>query len=299
VPAPQGKFEITWVRGGNEQQLGLRALEPMKDIWGASLDASAFQDDYEARKKPATLVSTRSQPRFEASASVDIFTVPDRRTMSAELQNISSGGCYLRSFAPLEAGTKTELLIQMDGMRVNAFGIVRSSHAASGMGLKFTGFHTPDDEMVLNTKLAELAGEVAAPKSKKQYSEISERLQKVTRELYEVEGVIKNSVVEPQIMREFREAVGQVRSTSWAVQKFFELEDQKNSEDVLAFLNTERIRLATRLCEHLCADLKRQEVDRQSPHLAALETVEDLFTRLAGFEFKMVDMGARRGGAGR
>jgi hypothetical protein len=296
----KAKFEITWVRGGTEQQLGLRALEPTKNIWGASLDASEFQDDYEAPKKPTPVTSTRTAPRFQANASVDLVTVPEHRSLSAELQNVSSGGCYLRSFAPLESGTKAELLIQMDGLRVNAFGIVRSSHAGQGMGVKFTGFRTPEDELALNSKLAELAGEEVKPKRRKQHSELAERLQKVTKELYDVEELIKAAVVEPEILREFREAVGQVRSTSWAVQKFFELEEGKSSEDVLAFLNTERIRLATRLCEHLCADLKRQEVDRQSPHLAALlETVEDLFTRLAGFEFKMVDLGARRRGAGR
>src|SRR5262249_26657745 len=50
----KAKFEISWIRsGGNEQQLGLRALEPLKEIWGASLDTSDFQDDYEAPKKPA------------------------------------------------------------------------------------------------------------------------------------------------------------------------------------------------------------------------------------------------------
>jgi len=44
--------------------------------------------------------------------------------------------------------------------------------------------------------------------------------------------------------------------------------------------------------------LRRHEIDRQSPHLAdLLETVEDLFTGLAGFEFKIVDYGVRKVGA--
>jgi hypothetical protein len=45
------------------------------------------------------------------------------------------------------------------------------------------------------------------------------------------------------------------------------------------------------MCNHLASDLKKQEINKQSPHLAELlEVVEDLFTRLAGFEFKVVDV---------
>ena len=102
-----------------------------------------------------------------------------------------------------------------------------------------------------------------------------------------------------EILREFREAVGQVRSTSWAVQKFFEIGDEQKPSEVLAFLNTERIRLATRLCQHLNNDIKRQEIDRQSPYLEGLlETVETLFTRLAGFEFRVADLGSKKKGHG-
>lgn len=292
----KARFGIAWVRkSGNDYMAGLKALDPTKDVWGTTLDSSEVEDPYEApRKKEA--VSTRTHPRYQASASVDLLTIPDHRSASAELQNLSRGGCYLKSFAPFEVGTRTELLIQIDGLRINAFGVVRSCHPAKGMGLRFTDFRTPEDKLALQAKIAELAGEEETPKKRKKVSEVSERLQAATKELYKIEESMKSSAVDPAIFREFRQAVGQVRSTSWAVQKAFELEDEKQGQaDVTAFLNTERIRLATRLCQQLCNDLKKQEIDRQSPHLAdLLETVEDLFTGLAGFEFKMVDYGARK-----
>lgn len=294
----KARFEVQWVhKTGNDQQVGLKSLEPTKDLWGASLDAKGFEDDYQAPKKVAPTASTRKAPRYTALASVDLVTLPEHRTLSSELQNISAGGCYLKCFTPLDPGHKVEMLVQLDGLRINAFGMVRSCHPAKGMGVEFTGFRAAEDELALHAKVAELAGEDKPKKKKlKEQSEVSKRLQQVTKELYDVEETIKASAVDREILREFREAVGQVRSTTWALQKAFEFEgEDEGSDDVLAFLNTERIRLATRLCRHLISDLKKREVDRQSPHLVdLLDAVEVLFTRLAGFEFTVADLGARK-----
>jgi hypothetical protein len=276
----KAKFEVLWVgRSGDKQQVGLRCLEPAKDLWGTQLDSGTFDDDYVAPKKASDYAAQRKQPRYEAEASVDLITQPDLR---------------------LDVQTKVEVLIQLDGARINAFGIVRSSQTEQGMGVEFTAFRAPEDELTLHAKVADLAGEEKVPQRIKEFSELAQRLQAVTKELYEVEEAIKSAEIEPEILREFREAVGQVRSTSWAVQKFFEIGDEQKPNEVLAFLNTERIRLATRLCQHLNSDIKRQEIDRQSPYLAGLlETVETLFTRLAGFEFRVADLGGKRKGAGR
>lgn len=297
----KGRFEVTWVAGsGNDHQVGLKSLEPTKDLWGASLDAHDFEDTYQAPKKSA-VTPTRKAPRYAAQASVDMVLLPEHRTISAELQNISQGGCYLKCFTPVDVGRKAELLILVDTLRVNAFGMVRSSHPGKGMGLEFTSFRSAEDELALHAKLAELAGSDAPPKPKREQSEVSKRLQQVTKELYDVEDTIKAAKIDPEVLREFREAVGQVRSTTWALQKSLELDEaDEGSDDVRAFLNTERIRLATRLCRHLISDLKKREVDRQSPHLVdLLDAVEVLFTRLAGFEFSVADLGVRKHRSGR
>ena len=292
----KARFEIAWVKkSGNGFLAGISALPPIKDIWGAKLDSKHVEDVYVPHKKKAA-PSTRTQPRYAANASVDVLTFPDRHAANAELQNLSRGGCYLKSLTPLEIGKRTELTIQLDSLRINAFGVVRSCHPAQGMGLRFTDFLTPEDKLALHAKIAELANEEEVPKERKKVSDVSEQLQAATKQLYKIEEAMKASAVDAAVFREFRQAVGQVRSTSWAVQKAFELEGEKQGQaDVIAFLNTERIRLATKICQQLCHDLKRQEIDRQSPHLAdLLESVEELFTRLAGFEFKIVDYGVRK-----
>jgi hypothetical protein len=206
----------------------------------------------------------------------------------------------VRILDPVDVHTQAELLIQVDGTRINAFGTVRSSHAGRGMGIKFTGFRSAEDEMALTATIAVMAGNGGDKKQKQPASAnaLSEKVRKATKELYELEEVIKQSKLDPGIFREFREAVGQVRSTSWAMQRYFDQGNDARPGDVLQFLNTERIRLAVRMCNHLASDLKKQEINRQSPHLAELlEAVEDLFTRLAGFEFKVVDV-KKVGGSG-
>src|SRR4051812_18607260 len=85
----KARFGIAWVRkSGNDFMAGLKALDPSKDVWGTNLERDEVEDPYDPPKKKE-VVSTRSQPRYEASASVDLITVPDHRTASAELQNLS------------------------------------------------------------------------------------------------------------------------------------------------------------------------------------------------------------------
>jgi hypothetical protein len=288
----KAKFKVQWIdQKGEKQQAGIALLEPNKDVWGTTLSKGEFVDDYQPPRKQTHAVSTRKTPRYEANASVDLILLPEHRTLSGQLQNISQGGCYVRVFQSVDVHAQAELLIQIDGTRINAFGTVRSSHAGRGIGIKFTGFRTAEDEMALTATIAVMAGNAEERKQPAATNALSEKLRKATKELYELEETIKQVKLDPGILREFREAVGQVRSTSWAMQRYFEQGNDTNPQDVLEFLNTERIRLAVRMCNHLASDLKKQEINKQSPHLAELlEVVEDLFTRLAGFEFKVVDV---------
>jgi hypothetical protein len=54
---------------------------------------------------------------------------------------------------------------------------------------------------------------------------ITTRLESATRELNELEELVKSGTLDSRVLSEFREAVDHVRSTTWAVQKWIGLSD--------------------------------------------------------------------------
>ena len=90
---------------------------------------------------------------------------------------------------------------------------------------------------------------------------------------------------DPLVLRQFRDTLGAVRTTSWAVQKWLELDDRKEDMfPVLTYLNDERIRVATQLCKSLAKDMQATDLKLEKGELEGLlRAVEDLFSHLAGF----------------
>lgn len=81
---------------------------------------------------------------------------------------------------------------------------------------------------------------------------VNDRLKAATEELFDLGKVIEEGNVEPTALREFRQALGYVRNTSWMLQQWFELEKNRNERlPLLTMLNTERLRLAASLCADL------------------------------------------------
>jgi hypothetical protein len=290
----KAKFEVAWVgRPGSARatQIGVRCLETGKDLWNLELPDDEIDDSYQPPHPGKKFVEGRMHRRLNATAGVDYIVVGTQEGAWAELKDVSLGGCYLVTQEPAFVGTELEMLLELSESKVNVFGIVRSHHPHAGMGVEFTKFRTETDKRTLETKLTEIANApfkpVKADLPPGDSPTVANRLQMITRELHDVEQLIISSRTAPEILHEFREAVGRVRNTSWALQRWTEL--QKNDESpfpVKSFLNTERIRLATRLCNTLLEDMRQQEIRTQKKHLdELLRSVEDLFTHLAGIDF--------------
>jgi hypothetical protein len=101
---------------------------------------------------------------------------------------------------------------------------------------------------------------------------------------------MQSGTMNAQVLADFHDAVSQVRTTAWALQKWMELQrEDRDPLPVLSFLNSERITLATKLCESLHHELQKTDVKRQKPKLnGLLNAVEKLFTGLAGIDFTVV-----------
>lgn len=95
---------------------------------------------------------------------------------------------------------------------------------------------------------------------------ITFRLKKAAGDLRNLEEDLKAGGADPQVLRDFRDAVDYVRKTAWAVHEWQERQYRhKDAATVLSLLATERVRRATQLTEAVVADLGAQKLTSDTP----------------------------------
>ncbi len=78
----------------------------------------------------------RTQSRHACRLSADVFRlgvpVPNR----CSLTDISSGGCYVEMPSPFPAGTRVEIVVRAEQMKLRVQGVVQTVHPGFGMGVQ-------------------------------------------------------------------------------------------------------------------------------------------------------------------
>jgi type II secretory pathway component HofQ len=113
-------------------------------------------------------------------------------------------------------------------------------------------------------------------------SSLTERLEKITVELQELERSVISGDLDSRVLSEFRNAVDHIRNTAWTVQQWVEAREKSGDPyAVLPALAAQRVRRATQLADELCLDLQSVEVTAETEGLGDLyRSVDDLHRRL-------------------
>jgi hypothetical protein len=91
------------------------------------------------------------------------------------------------------------------------------------------------------------------------------QLKKACADLVRLEYDMRSGSTDQRVLREFRDAVDNVRKTAWAVQEWQERQSrQQNPQTVLPLLTAERVRRATQLCDAITAATAAHEVARET-----------------------------------
>jgi hypothetical protein len=91
------------------------------------------------------------------------------------------------------------------------------------------------------------------------------QLKKTCADLVRLEYEMRSGPNDPRILREFRDAVDNVRKTAWAVQEWQERQSRHQDPlTVLPLLTAEGIRRATQLCDAITAGVAANEVARET-----------------------------------
>ena len=88
---------------------------------------------------------------IEDSGAIRPRTDPDAAKLTPprrwRLTDVSAGACYLESTTPFTVGTPVVLSIRAHDKEYILDGVVRVSHAETGMGTEFTRSHTPAEHV--------------------------------------------------------------------------------------------------------------------------------------------------------
>jgi hypothetical protein len=91
------------------------------------------------------------------------------------------------------------------------------------------------------------------------------QLKKACADLVKLEYDMREGPIDERVLKEFRDAVDNVRKTAWAVQEWQERQSRKQDpQTVLPLLTAERIRRATQLCDAIAAASAAREVVRRT-----------------------------------
>ena len=112
---------------------------------------------------------------------------------------------------------------------------------------------------------------------------ITERSESSTKELQQLEALVKSGDLDSRVLDEFRNAVDHIRSTTWAVRRWLGLSHESGGDpfSVLPILAEERVRRATQITSDLVLDLQAVDVGVDTKGIGELaQAVNDLNYRL-------------------
>lgn len=129
-------------------------------------------------------------------------------------------------------------------------------------------------------RLLGVAVELLAPSDN--FWGVNFQLRKTCAELVKLEYDMRSGPIDPDILREFRDAVDNVRKTAWAVQEWQERQLQnQDPQTVVPLLVAERIRRATQLCDAIISDSAANEIARETVGIEEFfRTVQHVYQNL-------------------
>ena len=156
---------------------------------------------------------------------------------------------------------------------VNAQGglLELKTYPASGMQIEMTNLlsHESSHARVVGVRrnseghLLGVAVELLAPSDT--FWGVSFQLKKTCADLVRLEYDMRSGAIDPRVLREFRDAVDNLRKTAWAVQEWQERESkQQDPRMLIPLLTAESVRRATQLCEAIADAAIAHEISRET-----------------------------------
>jgi len=152
----KARYRVVWVGLPNspvDGQVGLYCVDKEKYIWGVNLPTEAqipqpSQVGPNARRLgtqagfapqiPHYQDRRRKDQRFVVQGGANIREVGKNVPQWTMLHDLSMGGCYVETTAPLPEQSRIDISIQVGDVRIDVRGAVVVKHPLVGMGIRFS-----------------------------------------------------------------------------------------------------------------------------------------------------------------
>lgn len=149
--AIKAKFEVHWMGEPTSTlsgQAGIRGVDPNKSIWGIQLPADepdiavGTQELRGASRDPRGLGIVAANPdqhaRYECSGGMTLLAPGSNYPIRVQAKNVHVGGFYAESTTTLPVKTVVSVEARLEGVQIEATGVVNSIIPRVGMEI---GFH--------------------------------------------------------------------------------------------------------------------------------------------------------------
>jgi CheY-like chemotaxis protein len=102
----------------------------------------------------------RGQSRHTCRLGADVYRMGLPVPTRCSLSDISSGGCYVEMTSPFPPGTRVEIIVRTEKLKLRTQGVVQSTHPGFGMGVQLSLRTAEDHDQVQSLiRLLELSNE--------------------------------------------------------------------------------------------------------------------------------------------
>ncbi len=199
----KSKFRVTWVgrkASSSQGQLGITCVEGAKNIWGMTERPQARSNEEMGAQRRMLAGGgfpreRRNAPRHTCDIGVQIRQESAEVSLWSRCTDISEGGCYIDSRAPLPPGTQFQLTMFLGPDPLVVPVVVRTSFAGIGMGVQFA-FESQDQQVQLRCAIRQKFGGTEEASSDPQDSEESPALAKLAECVEQLRAWSKATAIE-------------------------------------------------------------------------------------------------------
>ena len=136
VPTSSRRVLRTWLDANQPAAVSAAPQVPRPEAIAKTRPAVHENEDTlqsRLRSKPG---NRRTQSRHACCLGAEVYRLGVPVPSRCSLTDISSGGCYVEMPTPLPAGTRVEIVVRAEQMKLRLQGVVQSVHPGFGMGVQ-------------------------------------------------------------------------------------------------------------------------------------------------------------------
>src|SRR6266436_2352663 len=152
VPTSSRRVLSNWIKAAPSPVVTApqvpRPQESIAKTKGSVSGSGKSQTDSGLSRLHSSPGNRRGHSRHSCRLGADVYRMGIAVPTRCSLTDISSGGCYVEMTTPFSPGTRVEIIVRTENMKLRTQGVVQSTHPGFGMGVKLSLKTAEDHDQV-------------------------------------------------------------------------------------------------------------------------------------------------------